>query len=389
MAPMMWETLTTTCQPTATKTLATLLHPSSGILRHVHEFESISGLALPNSPDYLRLIILALPRDCLRRFYTEERVPLSIFQVLLYSQRKLTSLHLSVDHIISEDSGVSAVPHHIDSMRPLVSQVTSMTSKISTSPEAAARDKQHLLFMMTNALELKRLHLITSLDNYDDNEPQDPNNHWRFARSDLESLFPQDHWLSSLSKLEYMRLVRMDIGNGTEGLVRRLELAPLKHLEIANCHGVIELFDTLAKSPTACSGHLIHLVVDDRSVESSQETVESIRNFTKASSGLRSLEIHINEGLLLDKDSFSSHGNTLTSLILNNGPTLLPPVYTAVEIEHILAKYPKLQGLAVNLPGVDLGDIADLADNFHLRPCHAPTQTDATKLERILVSVRP
>jgi hypothetical protein len=77
MAPMMWKTFSTDLRPTATKALATLLHPDSGILPHVRQLDVLDAVKYRNGDDTLKIVLTALPRNSLRSFFSDEAVPLS------------------------------------------------------------------------------------------------------------------------------------------------------------------------------------------------------------------------------------------------------------------------------------------------------------------------
>jgi hypothetical protein len=61
MYPLMWETFSNDMCSTSTKTLETLLHPDSGILRHVKELD-LEFAVDATTENNLRLLITALPR---------------------------------------------------------------------------------------------------------------------------------------------------------------------------------------------------------------------------------------------------------------------------------------------------------------------------------------
>jgi hypothetical protein len=88
MATMMWRSIGPNLDTCLDKSLATLLHPQTGILPHIRDLYCYSD------DDQIRLLLLALPRDSLTEFQASHKVsPLKV-QMLLQLQRKLQRLNV-------------------------------------------------------------------------------------------------------------------------------------------------------------------------------------------------------------------------------------------------------------------------------------------------------
>jgi hypothetical protein len=263
-------------------------------------------------------------------------------------------------------------------MRPLISQITAIASWISTVPESTARDKEQCLHMVDSCLHLEDL----QLSNWDNIDPVVDE-----SKLDLQQLLPTDPALLKLSNSKTLCLLGMDLESSTHALLSRLDLSILENLAVKDCINVIDLFNMLTESLSACPGTLTNLTINlDWYLVEPNDTITSIERFLKATSGLRYISIEVNSYPLIDKDSFSNHCNSLTSLILGTGQSRRPRAYTAHDVAHISTKCSKLEGLAINLPCVSFGPIIELAATFKMRPCQSVSQDNASELERMLVS---
>jgi hypothetical protein len=130
MAPMMWEKFSTNLQPPTTKTLTTLIQPTSGILSYIHHLDVLNTLSLPDGEDYLSLLISALPRDSLRAFASDVPIRLALVQVLLSCHRKLLGLHIDIAYKLEpKDSIILRMSQHTNWMRSLISELVNYTFK--------------------------------------------------------------------------------------------------------------------------------------------------------------------------------------------------------------------------------------------------------------------
>ncbi|KAI4638152.1 hypothetical protein J4E93_010462 [Alternaria ventricosa] len=92
--PIMWEKIETDFRDASAPSLATLLHPQSGITGHIRELD-ICESAKTTDGDYRAiLVITAIPRDRLRRFESTCKVSALTFQVLLQSQRRIEDIDI-------------------------------------------------------------------------------------------------------------------------------------------------------------------------------------------------------------------------------------------------------------------------------------------------------
>jgi hypothetical protein len=131
-------------------------------------------------------------------------------------------------------------------------------------------------------------------------------------------------------------------------------------------------------------GSLTELSVVVEDTDGPEETKQALERFLKASTGLCHITVDIHP--MLDNKSLFRHSNTLKTLSLGTGRREEVSVYSVNDMGDILAKCPKLEELAINLPDQPLGDIYDVADDFRLRPYNQTIQDKATELEKMLVS---
>jgi len=89
---MMWEFFEADLRTSPEKSLGTLLHPESGILRHARDINICDDVD-PIMEQRVQLLLSALPPGRLREF--ESSSPLSSFtlKLLLQSQRKIQAIY--------------------------------------------------------------------------------------------------------------------------------------------------------------------------------------------------------------------------------------------------------------------------------------------------------
>jgi hypothetical protein len=177
--------------------------------------------------------------------------------------------------------------------------------------------------------------------------------------------------------------VRHEIGPDT--LLTQFDVSKLKHLEVSSCNNAAGFFDGLS-GLLPDSGNLTTLLVVLEDVLIPERTVQALEKFLKSSCGLLQLAIDVYGDPMLDTKCFLSHSDTPKSLSLGTGHSEEVKAYMVKARGDILANYPNLEELAINLSEQSLGHIKDLGDSFRLRSHPSTTQDDATKLERMLVS---
>jgi hypothetical protein len=103
MAPLLWETLASTFQPTSAMSLIALLQRNSGILSHVRQLRVCSDMStLRTDCDWsteavLRSIISALPKNSLASFSSSMMLSASTFMHLLQSHQRLRKIITQVN----------------------------------------------------------------------------------------------------------------------------------------------------------------------------------------------------------------------------------------------------------------------------------------------------
>jgi len=131
---------------------------------------------------------------------------------------------------------------------------------------------------------------------------------------------------------------------------RAIDFGFLKSLELSECFGIDKLLTTLATQPSCRVSSLTSF-----SLREGYFDVTSIEAFLLSCSGLISLSIETLETLPCVM-SIVNHARTLKHLHLISNRTLNPPtIYSLEDIKVLFSECSELEGLALELPSVQLG----------------------------------
>jgi hypothetical protein len=342
MAPMMWEELETDLGAASARSMATLLHPRSGILSHVRDLE-INGTK--EGEDRLKLVIAAIPQDRVRSVWTEFDMGTLTLQLLLLSQRKIEYL-----------SGFEwlATPGHSES--------------------SDLDSKEHYEWMGSSLLEVLSIHLSTAnrLESVSRCCPKitnlslliQPVSASRGTGTSLSALFNHLKEAPLFPNLTVLRLWYLNMAS-PEGqtVCKSLNLSKVRILEIRECYPFVPFLEGLSSFFTDNTGDLDELLIEfPTQLDQALETVQAVEKLLRACPQLESLQLDLSQHGFVAEDCILAHCQTLTTLWISTGLSSLDGFLSAKDMGSILGACNKLNALAINMPS--LGAVASLDTEF-------------------------
>jgi hypothetical protein len=327
MAPMMWETFVTDVRPTGTKMMATLLHPNSGISRHVRRLKVMDVYGEEeDSGQHMSRFIAALPRDQLRSVQAVIAMSKDTLQVILQRHSQLELFDVPVldnEHLTIDGNGRTV-------MMPHLGEVFDTTLWLRDSSSATY---EHLQHVFECSPKLRRLTLRP--DYGEDYTGVRLNKILAFAT-------PGSAMFANLSSL-FLESMMMSTSDAT--VFAHLNMQKLKNLTLIRCDDVHLFLDELSRYFSSHSGALSTILIVQ--LEYSEEghppdTITAVENLLKVSLKLYSIELAINNFKLLSKDSILPHKETLCSLMVDTGEYDVPRYYEPEDLREIVQASQKL-----------------------------------------------
>lgn len=360
MAPMMWEELETDLGAASARSMATLLHPRSGILGHVRDLE-INGTK--EGEDRLKLVIAAIPQDRVRSVWTEFDMGTLTLQLLLLSQRKIEYL-----------SGFErlATPGHSES--------------------SDLDSKEHYEWMGSSLLEVLSIHLSTAnrLESVSRCCPKITTLSLRIhpvsasggTGTSLSALF--NHKEAPLfPNLTVLRLWFLNIAS-PEGqtVCKSLNLSKVRTLELVECYPFIPLLESLSSFYTDNTGDLsgFSIAVPTPPYQA-PESIQAVEKLLRACPQLESLQLDLSQHGFVAKDCILAHCQTLIKLWISTGVSSLDDHLSAEDMGSILGACNKLSELAINMPSLGAG--ASLDAEFVNMLVSSPPHIDHSVADKI------
>lgn len=352
---MMWERFEADFRDASVQSLATLLHPQSGITSRVRELDILESTLSVEGADRAMLFIAAIPRDRLRRFESTWKVSALIFQVLLQSQRKIEDIdvwtpftcpgQLTLVELESEE-------HHTW-MGPLLPEVSKIVLSINPHEAQEERIFHSLKSVSQCCPKITDLALNNeSLDNRNDVSLCAILSHTK------------DHQL--FPNLATLRLYNLRMATTADQAIDgNLHLSNLRALQLEACIDQISFLKGLSSFYTSNVGKLEDLIVIlPMELTESENTVQAIELLLKTCPKLSDLQLDLSAHRLVAKHSVMAHHKTLESLMLGTADSGSGRYYSAADLNSILNGCTKLEALAIDMPPLDLGPISKPVTDF-------------------------
>jgi hypothetical protein len=373
MYPLMWEEFNTDMRTSSGKSLATLLHPQSEVLRHIRTINLLDGID-SLAEQHFQLLLSALPPSLLRDLDTES--PLSSFtlKLLLQTQRSIESVYGPVcsisDYILSDDANAA---EDAAWMFPFLAKLKSMTFYVQSPPEYASRARRDFQFFLTHTAPLEGLQVT--------GWPEDGSDDDEMSYIDLGAMLVDWDKTCDLSKLVWLGFVGVDLLLGSELFIDNLEPAKLDHFFINTCVNIVPVLTALANVFSSKPGQLTHLcIIMEASEPATEEPIGRLESLLEVCPCLRTLEIDVGQSRMIDLAVLGRHGSTLRSVVLGTARSDVNQTYSPAIMGKLLETCLGLKYLAIDLPDPDLGPVSSLAGDFAL-------DNTTNDLTRILVGM--
>ena len=351
----MWEKIKTNFRDAPASSLATLLHPRSGITGHIRELDICESARTTDGENRVVLVITAIPRDRPRRFESNCEVSALTFQVLLQSQRKIEELDIwgsfstpGLLNLVDLDS-----EEHHTWMGPLLSEVSTITLYVNRHEAPGDRIFNGMKSVSQYCPKIRDLSLnAASTDN-----PDDVSVCAILAHAKDPPMFPN---------LTFLRLYDLKFASTAEQPIHEsLNLSNLKGLQIEWCFDQIPLLEGISSFYTRNTGQLEELIfILPVHMKEPKRTVQAIDALLKTCPKLTHLQLDLSVHGLVARDSVLAHCKTLTELIMQSGMTEGGNYFPIADITAILKACTKLTTLAIDMPSLGLGSISDPQDGF-------------------------
>jgi hypothetical protein len=400
VAPIMYETFDTDLKDTASKKFTKLLHSNSRILSHIRslmiyeedcnevqgEGEEEDGqeggssvqLSTSNMDDsrQLRLLqlVVALPEDRLQTFSTSKRLTMPTLRCLLECHRTLTYLHLT-------DISSLSLPQQSTRMASSLSSVTVFKLSIPVNLEAANASLQNCRTFIKKMPRLTRLTI----------RRDDPYYPGSSRLADLSTLLLDDVSTLSFSCLKRLFLYNIDVSLASALLLTRIDFARIQVLDLRRCAGISQLLDRLAVFYSSHEGAALRsFSLELNHGSSPRHVTHSVEEFLGVCPPLGRLYINVCMSDLIRTTAITTrHSKTLHNMTLVTGHFPFGVdgrSYPVEDIKSIIGACVKLEGLAIDLPNADMGQLEGQNAEFRLRDDDACNEKPKTKLEAFLVS---
>ena len=358
---MMWEELETDLGAASARSMATLLHPRSGILSHVRDLE-INGTK--EGEDRLKLVIAAIPQDRVRSVWTEFDMGTLTLQLLLLSHRKIEDLcgferFATPGH--SESSDLDSKEHY-EWMGPSLLEVLSIHLSTANRLESVSRCCPKI-----TTLSL-RIHLISASGG---------------TGTSLSALFNHLKEAPLFPNLTVLRLWFLNIAS-PEGqtVCKSLNLSKVRTLELVECYPFIPLLDSLSPFYTDNTGDLNELsIAVPTPPYQAPESIQAVEKLLRACPQLESLQLDLSQHGFVAKDCILAHCQTLIKLWISTGVSSLDDHLSAEDMGSILGACNKLNELAMNMPSLGAG--ASLDAEFVNMLVSSPPHIDHSVADKI------
>jgi len=351
----MWEKIKTNFRDASAPSLATLLHPRSGITGHIRELDICDSATTTDGENRVVLVITAIPRDRLRRFESTCKFSALTFQVLLQSQRKM--LEIDIWGSFSTPGQLNLVDldseEHHTWMGPLLSEVSTITLYVDRHEAPGDQISNGMKSVSQYCPKIRDL----SLNAASTKNPYDVSVCAILAHVKDQPIFPN---------LTFLRLFDLKIAaTANQPIHESLNLSNLKGLQIEWCIDQISLLEDISSFYTRNTGQLEELIVIlPIQMKKRKRTVQAIDALLKTCPKLTHLQLDLSMHGLIARDSVLAHCKTLTSLMMESGMSEGGNYFPIADITAILKACTKLTTLAIDMPILELGSISDPADGF-------------------------
>jgi len=360
MVSKMWEVLEIKLSTASPSSLATLVHPRSGITKHIREIKVLdSGVpyfdASSEIEDRLKSLILAIPQDRLRALTCYVHLSTPTVQLLLQSQQKIETLEVSTPFTISGLPGLpdSASEEHYAWSTSSLSHVTEMLLYIDPNSVPEERIFEGIHSLSKNHSKIRDL-LLFSLAS----TKTDVISFCRILRHAKE--------LPLFSNLTSLRLFNLKLAKrGEPAISNSLDLHKLSCLQLQGCDDIVPFMESLSSYYARGIGELtwLYIILPDQ-IKDPQNSVKAIEALLKVCSKLIELQLELSGHGFVAKDCILAHCQKLQCLSIGTGGSQ-SRYFSVMEMTAILRACIHLKYLAVNMPAVDLGSITELGTGFY------------------------
>ncbi|CAN9268568.1 unnamed protein product [Alternaria alternata] len=350
MAPMMWEVFEADLGAASARSMATLLHPRSGILIHVRDL-AIDGTK--KGEDRLKLVVAAIPRDRVRSFWTRiDMEPLTL-HLLLLSQRKIEDL---IAFKWYESPGYD-FEKELESMGPLLPELSSVQLEIETNMglkervSNALKSISHYCPKIT-ALWLSNIFIPAS----------------EGLGVSLSALFSHPKEAPLFPNLTELRLFRLNIAMpGEPTLCKNFNMSQLRSLQIRDCDYLIPFLEGLSSFFIDNTGELDELMIAlPMRLDQPPETIQAMERLLRVCPKLQVLLMDLSKHGPVAKDCVLAHCQKLISLLMSTWRLSSGGQFSARDMSFILEACTKLESLAVNISSWCIRDLPKLEAGFRL-----------------------
>jgi hypothetical protein len=320
MVPMLWEALTSTFQPTPSKSMAALLQPQSGILPHVKRVNVKSGrsptaaVCESNIQATLRCLFTALPKQALHTFTSDLTLPASLLVQLLQSQPQLRYLSPRVDNPGSDEpvevASVGGAPWLASSLSQLAELKVYVHSQ-STPKNDESR------FLVENSVNISALGLLgqsgsTSAE--------------MISRTVLDVPGAHNQGLTRTLELTRLLFASLCFANYSTTMFKSINFSALVTLRIASCQRTTPFLEalTVLYSRSPCKLQRLHITLRSHGDGEHDAAMQAIESLLQCVPPLRQIYIDVGADKLVSTTCLLRHGSTLRTLWLATDVQKLP-----------------------------------------------------------------
>ena len=234
MRPLLWEKLEIMLGTASPSSLATLVHPRSGITGHIRELDVLDTDKSAEIEDRLRLVIGAIPPDRLRDFECSFEITTLTLQLLLQSQRKIETLEVCTPFTTAgrPDPYGLDFDEHYAWMTSSLSDIKSMALYITQRSVSNRRASESVKSVYEKHPRMKDL-LLHSLS---------PTKNRAIS---LRGILRHAQELPLFSNLTRLRLVNLRLGKEGQPILKSLNLDKLEVLQLQRCQSIVPFVDAV------------------------------------------------------------------------------------------------------------------------------------------------
>ena len=366
--------------------LACFLSPDNGVLAHVRyidiyrssgiaEFDPISDFGLA-----VKLIIGALPRNCLLGIRFGLKIDMFTLLSLLQSQQSLEAIEPR--KIVSNDNSSLdlSLATHGSWVTPTLHNVRKLRVPIddSDNDKNAHKNSAYLLKDTPNlrSLCLKGAYPIASLLDH-------TNEHDAFGGP-----YPDGAVVPTL-QLDDLVLQWLDLSPSLASLLACINFSGLRELKVDECRNIAAFLNALvAEVPQATMLRKLKIAVHRRPAPS-QGDIQAMEAVVFSAPSLEWVWLDVGRGRALNVSCLAGHGKSLRNLTLMAcSKSQQPPHYTSSELDKLLNQAPNLETLAIDLCPVSLGHALLLGAKFKL-PAQDGDESTLSEFTALMVCSLP